>query len=328
MTFTLEELGERLRELPITKPDAGSVATRVLHARPVPALRPRPIAVRLARPLAAVLVIFVALWGVFYFAPAAGSALADTPGVGSFSSFVLGEAGLGTGNSVTSQNSVATDSGVTIRLIGASASPLRTVVLVRVSPARDTPFNATLKDQFGWSYETRGGNGDLRTGDFALVFAPASFLAQPLGMRFKLSLNSVGSDSRPVLGTWTLSGTVLAHGGRSFAAPPPATVGRMTVTFSNGREAAGVLELTARIQGVTMEQLGIGGHKQTSDVQPLTVTVTDSTGRELDVPYGFGPDPTGVTLDIIAYGASDHGTYTIRIFVLGIGSVERSITIG
>lgn len=326
MTFTLEELSQRVRELPITKPDAGSVATRVLHARPIPAPRPRPIVVRVARPLAAVLVIFVALWGMFYFAPAAGSALADTPGVGSFSSFVLGEAGLGTGTSVTSEDSAAANSGVTIRLVGASASPLRTVVLVRVSPARDTPFNATLKDQFGWSYETRGGNGDLRTGDFALVFAPPSFLAQSLGMRFKLSLNSVGSDSGPVLGTWALSGTVLAHSGRSFAAPPPATVGRMTVTFSNGREAAGVLELTARIQGVTMDELGIN-HKQTSDVQPLTVTVTDSSGRELDVPYGFGPDPTGVTIDIIAYGASDHGTYTIRISVVGVGSVERSITI-
>ncbi len=77
-----------------------------------------------------------------------------------------------------------------------------------------------------------------------------------------------------------------------------------------------------------MDQLGISGHKQTSDVQPLTVTVTDSTGRELDVPYGFKPDPTGITIDIIANGAGDHGTYTIRISILSVGSVERSITVG
>jgi hypothetical protein len=327
MTFTLEELGQRLRELPITTPDAGAVATRVLHARQVPAARPRPI-VRVARPLAVSLLFVVALWGVFYFAPAAGAALADAPGVGSFSSFVLGEAGLGTGNAVTSEDSAAANSGVTIRLIGASANPLRTIVLLRISPATDIPIGMTLKDQFGWSYEERGGYGDLRTGDLAMMFAPPSFLAQPLGMRFKLLIDGVETGTGPVSGAWTLTGTVLAHGARSFAAPQPATDGRLTVTFSAGRESDGVLELTARIQGVTMEQLGIGGHKQTSDVQPLTVTVTDSSGRELDVPFGFGPDPTGITLDIIANGASDHGTYTIRIFVLGVGSVERSITVG
>ena len=325
MRMTNEELGGRLRELPITTPDPGAVASRVLQARRLPGPRPRPV-VRVARPLATALAVVVAVWGFFYFAPAAGSALADTPGIGSFSSLVLGEAGLGTGNSVTSQSSVATDSGVTIRLIGASASPLRTVVLVRVSPARYRPFGATLKDQFGWSYETLSGNGDLRTGDFALIYAPPSFLAQPLGMRFKLSLNSVDSDSGLVFGTWTLTGTVVPHGARSFGAPQPATVGRMTVTFSSGREADGILELTARIQGVAFDELGLD-HKQTSAVQPLTVTVTDSTGRALDVPFGFGPDPTGITLDIVAYGAGDHGTYTIRISVLGVGSVERSITV-
>jgi len=327
MTLTLEELGQRLRELPITTPDAGSVATRVLHARQVPDARPRPI-VRVARPLAVALVLVVALWGVFYFAPAAGAALADAPGVGSFSSFVLGEAGLGTGNAVTSEDSAAANSGVTIRLIGASANPLRTIVLLRISPTTDTPGGMTLKDQFGWSYEERGGYGDLRTGDVAMIFAPPSFVAQPLGMRFTLLIDGVETGAGFVAGTWTLTGTVLAHGARSFAAPQPATVGRMTVTFSSGQEADGVLELTAYIQGVTMEELGIGGRKQATDVQPLTVTVTDSAGRELDVPFGFGPDPTGVTLDIIANGAGDHGTYTIRIFVQGVGSIERSITVG
>jgi hypothetical protein len=326
MTITNEELGRRLRELPITTPDPGLVATRVLHARRLPGPRPRPI-VRVARPLAAALVVVVALWGVFYFAPAAGATLAEAPGVGSFSSLVLGEAGLGTGTVVTSEDSAAANSGVTIRLVGAAANPLRTIVLLRISPAPDYPLEMTLKDQFGWSYEERSGYGDLRTGDLAMMFAPPSFVAQPLGMRFTLSIYGVETDAGPVSGTWTLTGTVLVHSARSFAAPQQATVGRMTVTFSPGQEADGVLELTARIQGVTMQQLGLD-HKQTSDVQPLTVTVTDSTGRELDVPFGFRPDPTGITLDIVAYGAGDHGTYTIRISVVGVGSVERSITVG
>jgi hypothetical protein len=188
------------------------------------------------------------------------------------------------------------------------------------------PIGMTLKDQFGWSYEERGGYGDLRTGDLAMMFAPPSFLAQAVGMRFTLLIDGVETGTGTVSGAWTLTGIVVGHGARSFAAPQPATVGRMTVTFSAGQEADGVLELTARIQGVAFDELGLD-HKQTSAVQPLTVTVTDSAGRALDVPFGFGPDPTGITLDIIAYGAGDHGTYTIRISVLGVGSVERSITV-
>src|SRR5260370_13664912 len=183
MAITNADPGPRLVERPVTPPGPRSGANRVLHARRPPAPRARPI-VRVARPLAAAIMFVFALWGVFYFAPVAGAALADAPGVGSFSSFVLGEAGLGTGNAATSEDSAASNSGVTIRLIGASANPLRTIVLLRISPATDMPIGMTLKDQFGWSYEERGGYGDLRTGAIAMIFGPRSFVAQPLGMRF------------------------------------------------------------------------------------------------------------------------------------------------
>src|SRR5260370_12799985 len=103
-----------------------------------------------------------------------------------------------------------------------------------------------------------------------MIFGPPSFVAQPLGMRFALLIDGVETGTGPVYGAWTLKGTVLAHAARSFAAPQPATDGRMTVTFSAGQEADVVLELTARIQGVTMYQLGISAQRRPSSAQPLT----------------------------------------------------------
>jgi hypothetical protein len=38
--------------------------------------------------------------------------------------------------------------------------------------------------------------------------------------------------------------------------------------------------------------------------------------------------PDGFAIDITAFGASDHGVYTIRLSVKGVGSVERQIVLG
>jgi hypothetical protein len=327
MTFTLVELGQRLREVPITRPDADSLTARVLRAQRAPVARTRPIAWA-ARPIAAALAGLLGLWGIFYFSPAAGATLASAPGVGSVSSFVLDRAGLGTGSSVTSLDAAATASGVTVHLIGASASPLRTVILYRVSPADYQPTVETLTDQFGTSYEERGGYGDMRTGDWALIFAPPSVLARPLGMRFTLTFTALDSGAGVVVGgKWVLSGTVLSQSGRNFVAPQPAVSGPMSISFTAGHEAAGVLELTAHLRGVTEDQLGLS-QKQTTSEAPLTVTVLDSSGKQLEVAYGLTSEQGGFAIDITAFGASDHGAYTLRISVRGVGSVERTIVLG
>lgn len=326
MTFTLDELGQRLRDLPITRPDADSVVTNVMRLQRVPATRPRPLA-RVMRPIAAALVGLVGLWGVFYFSPATGAVLAGAPGVGSMSAWVLDYAGLGTGSYVTAQDAAAAHSGVTVRLIGASANSLRTVLLLRVSPANYTFVGGNLTDQFTTSYDMRGGYGDSRTGDWAVIFAPPSFVAMALGMRFTLTFDGFEGGGAIVVGTWSLSGTVLSHQGRSFTAPQPAALGGVTITFSSGTEADGVLELTAHLTGVTADQLGLGRKQRPGEVAPLTVTMADSTGTQLEVPYSLAGEPGGLALDILAYGVSDRGTYTLTISIQGVGSVVRSIVL-
>jgi hypothetical protein len=240
---------------------------------------------------------------------------------------VLDRAGLGTGSSVTSLDTAATSSGVTIHLVGVSADPVRTVVVFRISPATSTPVSVTLTDQFGTTYDERGGYGDMRTGDWALIFAPPSVVARPLGMRFTLSFVGVsGEDGDLVPGRWALTGTVLSHQGRSFAAPQTAVSGPMTITFSSGHVAGGVLELTAHMRGVSADQLGLF-QKQTTAEAPLTIALLDRTGKQLVVPYDLTTEPDGFAIYITAYGASDHGVYTIRISVRGIGSIERQIAL-
>ncbi|HXN91807.1 MAG TPA: hypothetical protein VN906_10015 [Candidatus Sulfotelmatobacter sp.] len=321
----LEELGQRVRELPIDRPDAKSVTARVLATRRAsPPRRSWSPAPRL-RALAAVAAVLVLTWAVFYFSPATGAALADTP-VGPFSSFVLQEAGLGNGTAVTSQDASASQAGVSVRLLGVSANPIQTVILLKVSPVDATPVYATLTDQFGTSYEFRGGYGDLRTGDLAEIFAPPSGFASTLGMRFTFTLSGVDAHGSVIPATWTIRGTVLPHGGLTFAAPQPATLGQVTVTFSGGREADGIMQITAHVHGVTTDQLGLSQKQTAGTTPPLTVEVIDGKGNALEVPYELVGESGGFAINVLAYGASGHGTYTVRITIQGFGSVERSVS--
>jgi hypothetical protein len=242
---------------------------------------------------------------------------------------VLKEAGLGTGSSVTSEDAAAAQSGVTLRLVGAIASPLRTVLLVKITPATYAFVGGTLTDQFGTSYELRDGYGDLRTGDWAIICAPPSFAAGPLGMRFTFTVDGMYDGQGSVVpGTWKVSGTVLSHSGRKVAPPAAASVGSGTMSFSSGTEADGMLEMTAHVRGVPIVQLP--SIKQTGPLDPsqiLTVAVTDSSGKQLDASAAPREEPGGWAIDVIAYGVSDHGTYTIAISIPGSGTVSRTVAI-
>jgi hypothetical protein len=321
----LDELGQRVRELPIDRPDPDSVTARVLRMRQASPPRPRWSPAPRLRALAAVAGVLVLTWAVFYFSPATGAALADTP-VGPVSTFVLQAAGLGNGMTVTSQDASASGSGVSIRLLGVSANSIQTVVLLKVLPVDATPTYATLTDQFGTSYELRGGYGDLRTGDLAEVFAPPSGIATTLGMRFTFTLSGVDAHGAVIPGTWTVRGAVLPHGGVTFAAPQAATLGQVTVTFSGGQEADGIIQMTAHVHGVTIEQLGLSQKQTPGATPPLSVEVIDGKGKSLEVPYTLIGESGGFAIDVLAYGASGHGTYTVRITIQGFGSVERAVS--
>jgi hypothetical protein len=331
MTVDMKELEQRLRELPIDKPDPASVTEYVLAAHPLArtARNPRRSTSWMFRPVAAALAGLLIMWAVLYFSPAAGAALAGAPGVGPFSSMVLNEAGLGSGSSVTAEDAAAAHSGVTVRLVGATASPLRTVLLVKVSPAYSTFAGMTLTDQFGFSYDEQGGYGDLRSGDWAMIFAPPSFPAEALGMRFTLTLEGIYTDTGqtfPVAGTWKLAGTVLSHAGRTVAAPQSASIGGGTISFAPGTEADGVLEMTAHVRGLPIPQ--IPTMKQTGPSEPVfSVAMTDNSGAQLNAWGDARSEDGGWAIDIVAYGLADRGSYAITITIPGAGVIASAITI-
>jgi hypothetical protein len=269
--------------------------------------------------------VLLLAWAIFYFAPVTGAALADSP-VGPFSTFVLREAGLGNGSAVISQDSSASQSGVTVRLFGVSANPIHTVVLLRFTPAGTGFVYANLTDQFGVSYDIRGGVGDLRTGDIALEFAPPNAVTSTLGMRFTLTMTLDRPDGTVVPGSWVIHGIAVPHSSVAIAAPQPATTGSVRVTFSGGREADGIIELPATLYGVTADQLGLSRKQQPGEEPPLTIEVVDSAGMHLEVPYQLSNSSDRVGIDIFAYGAASHGTYTVRITIKGAGTVERSVS--
>lgn len=320
----LEELGRRLRELSVESPEPAVVTARVLEMRRSQHARrswsiPRPV-----RPLAAVAGMLLVVWSSFYFCPVAGATLADTP-LGSFSTFVLEEAGLASQGAILSEDSSASHSGVTVRLFGVSANPIQMAVLLRFTPLGAEPIFATMTDQFGASYELHGGYGDLRTGDQVLIFAPPNGLTSTLGMRFTLTLTIMDPNHQLVPGSWVIHGIALTHRGLSIPAPEGAKVDGVTVTFSAGREADGIIELPVRLRGITVDQLGLSQKQQPGQVPPLGVEV-DSSGRQLDGTFQFAPDSEGISLDILAYGAASHGTYTLQISIQGVGVVTRLIS--
>src|SRR5260370_9969255 len=107
MNGSIDQLGERLRELPVDVPRPDVITARVLTgaARPAPARPPEFLAVA-----AAFLVLVLASWGVLYFSPAAAAALADATGPGGFSGPILAPFAVAPVN-CTAENSAATSSG-------------------------------------------------------------------------------------------------------------------------------------------------------------------------------------------------------------------------
>jgi hypothetical protein len=148
-------------------------------------------------------------------------------------------------------------------------------------------------------------------------------------MRFTFTVDGMYDGQGSVVpGTWKVSGTVLSHSGRKVAPPAAASVGSGTISFSSGTEADGMLEMTAHVRGVPIVQLP--SIKQTGPLDPtqiLTVAVTDSSGKQLDASAAPREEPGGWAIDVIAYGVSDHGTYTIAISIPGSGTVSRTVAI-
>jgi hypothetical protein len=256
-------LDSRLRRLTVDTPDGLAARARAGAAEPRVAAGRRTLP-RFAVALALLLVAVVTVTGAgSYFAPRYGQALADSP-VGPITDPLLRASGLAAGE-VTPVNQTVTSAGHTIDLVAAYGDGIQTTVYLQVDGLpMAAPYQGkgkvmgdrylageTLTDQFGRTYEPRGGSGTTLT-----VFEPLAGPAAALGGRMTLRITRLtsmqpGGDLRVaprVDGDWTFRFTLLPRPARDLALPAPVRIGDTTYTFTSVR-AASILAVHIRLSG-------------------------------------------------------------------------------
>jgi hypothetical protein len=328
MNQTTDSLAQRLRELPLDHPRPELIASRVLGA----AARPSPsrLLPRLAVAAAIVLAALPVAWGVLYMSPATAAALADASGPGGFSSEILDHVGLGTGSSITAQGSSATSSSYRVQMVGAYADSIRTVILLKMSPAALASSDVRLTDQFGFTYNLTEGEGNLMTGDQALTFQPASPIASVTGMRFTVTFNQASLLSgETVSGAWTVQGVVLLKSGTRLATPASGTLGSGTVTFTEVRYSGRVVSIRAEVRGLSLEGF-------TQEVTPdskghprFSIELAPIDGGAAGPVNSLGLSSSGDVTEVEALALNiDPGTYLLTLSLEGVGQLQRRLVVG
>lgn len=323
MNQPTDQLAQRLRELPLDEPRPERITPRVLEAAARPA--PSRLLPRLAIAAAILVAALPVSWGVLYFSPATAAALADASGPG-FSHEILDNFGLGAEN-ITAQNSSATSSGYKVELIGAYADSIRTVVLLKTDPPGFVGGFAQLTDQFGTTYHSTNGEGNLLTGDQVLSFEPPSWLALGTGMRFTLTISELSLlSAEDVRGSWTVKGVVLLKTGKMLHTPSSGSLGSGTVTFTEVRYIGRVVSIEANVRGVSLDEPQV---KQTKTSPRFQVELAPTDGRPVKPASSEDWSSSGdVTKLQLLFVNVDPGTYNLILTLAGEGQLQRTLVVG
>jgi hypothetical protein len=246
----IEEVETRLRSLPasVALRPADERALAEIHVWPRQASRRRatnPAFRVVGGAAAAVIAILLINVVAAYFAPKYEQALADS-GVGPISERLLSAVGLKAGD-VTVVGDSATSAGHTLKLVGAYADGLRTVLFVSVDGKGVTgnpkeygknpgewgiSFDlAVLTDQFSHSY---GGQGVVGPTD--LQFQPLAWPASDVGARLTLHVTGIwaiwkvaeqgpnkviDTEALTTHGDWSLHVTLISTPNHTITLPAP-----------------------------------------------------------------------------------------------------------
>jgi hypothetical protein len=335
MNMPVDQLAERLRELPLEEPRPDAITARVLAAAKGPA--PRRGIARTGRPLrrpafvaipAAFLILVLGLWGALYFSPATAAALADASGPGGFSGEILDHVGLGSGN-ITAESSSSTSSGYRLQLVGAYADSIRTVVLIKMSPAAFISGTPQLTDQFGTSYFPQSGQGNLETGDQVLSFEPASWLASATGMRFTLTVNQVEllGGQQQVTGSWTVRGVVLLDTGKTIRTPRPGSLGPGTVTFVDAKYVGRSVSIKAEVRGVSLGGIVPATGPDAKPQPALSIMLIPDRGLGKPASSLSMSSDGNVTQLQVLFLNVDPGLYFLVITLEGVGTLDSALDV-
>lgn len=350
MTST-EEVERRLRALPAsaTLRPADEQAVAGIHLWGRGSLR-RSAAHRALRVSGAAAVIVVAILLVnilaAYFAPKYQRALADS-GVGPISQRFLSAVGLRSGD-VTVVGDSATSAGHTLKLVGAYADGLRTVIFVSVDGKGVTgnpkeygrnpgewgvSFDlATLTDQFGHSY---GGQGVVGPTD--LQFQPLAWPASEVGGRLTLHITGIwapwkiaaqgpnkviDTEALTTHGDWSLHVTLISAPYHTIALPAPVHTPMADYTFTGISASETEMVLHWTVDGPVNDGLRSAPAPQnppsaayTQKMQDyFSPRVYDAGGGELQMQdYGFEWPKTGPAKGEMTVFINGPGRYRIQL---------------
>lgn len=348
-----EGLESRLRSLPSTAGLRPADEHAVAEIDPWQRASRRPRATHRALRVsaaAAVIVVAILLINVLaaYYAPKYQRALADS-GVGPISQRLLSGVGLKTGD-VTVVGDSATSAGHTLKLVGAYADGLRTVLFVSVDGKGVTgnpkeygrnpgewgvSFDlTTLTDQFSHSY---GGQGIVGPTD--LQFQPLAWPASQVGARLTLHVTGVwaiwkvaeqgpnkviDTEALTTHGDWSLHVTLFSAPYHTIALPAPVHTSMADYTFTgiSASETEMVLHWTVGGPATdqTRPQQSVPPPPNTDPMaNPLmqdyfTPRVYDQSGAELQMQdWGFGWPKTGPAEGEMTVFINGPGRYRIQL---------------
>jgi hypothetical protein len=272
----------------------------------------------------AVVLLLAAATAASYFAPRFGTALADAPILGAVTQPLLRDAGLvNVSGNVTALSSTSASDGIQVQLVGGYADGIRTVLLLKVTPAgRDVVTQAAeLTDQFGQQYAQMGSYADASTGLTALEFAPVTGPASELGARLTLRVSQLTSlAGADINGDWRLSGTISLDETRAFPLPSRATLGASTIVFTSGVASPNSIEVRFAIDGLSPAQIA-------STEAGVTVSIVSPAGTSV-APLDQGSAHGAASLVwLVIWPKSIAGIYHIDITIPTLGTVVRSIRV-
>jgi Domain of unknown function (DUF4179) len=329
-------LEDRLTDLDLPLPD--TLVPRILAQAARPAFRRATAGRRTRRwatlAIAVVLLIVVVSGGSFY-APRFAQALADAPVVGTAIGPALRSIGLaGLQGRFSALDSRTTSSGYTVRLVAGYADSNATVLVLRVEPPdHDFYGQARLTDQFGREIQLHTGMSDQLTGDNVLVFDGIPWPDSILGARLRLHASVLQAlpDGQPVVGNWTLEGTIPVESGRALPLPATGKLGDSTFRFTQVEATNATLGIHMEISGPLARHLDRAVGSEIPGVskphEAFSTDLVDASGRSASAPYGTTSSGIGPTQFMAIWVITHPGSYRLRIAYEGVGSFERTITI-
>jgi hypothetical protein len=333
MSTTLED---RLTNLALPMPD--TLVPRIVAQAAQPGARrvaPRRRRPRWATVALAVALLAAVLSGASVYAPRFAQVLADAPIVGTAVGPPLRSIGLaGLQGRFTALDSRATSSGYTVQLVAGYADSNQTVLVLKVQPPDHSLFaQPRLTDQFGRAIDLRGGMSDSSTGDNVLLFNGIPWPDSIVGARLQLHASHLEAlpNGQPVLGDWTLEGTIPVESSQGLPLPAPGMIGDSTLRFTQLAATSATVSIHVEISGPLAAQLDrTVGETIPGVAKPhpaFSSELIDSSGRAAThisgaTSTGIGPAQFSATWVI-----THRGDYRLRIAYEGVGSLERTITI-